>query len=415
MKGYVTYLIAFFFSFLWGCRQDESSHSKHNSAQNNQEEKIYTCPMHRQIIRNEPGQCPICGMNLVEKKSGGKKIEDTALVFLLKPTNEYVISGVKSISPKEMRFPLVIDATGIIGYDTRKVNSVSARVTGRIENLYVKYRFQNIAKGQKLFDIYSPELVTEQENFLYLIENDTENDAIIKAAETKLSLLGLTQEQINEIKQTKNSFYSISVYSPYAGHLHETEVMVNHEMTDGMIKSISMREGELTIKEGMYVEKGQVIFNIYDTKQIWALFEIYPEYHTKIKTGQKAMLIVDNTKISATIDFIEPVIRQGQKFLTIRCYVENPDRKLKIGTRITGKIFSDEVKAVFVPASSVLSLGQKRIVFIKEGNLFRAKEIITGTEINDWIEIAKGIDQGAIIAFKAQLLMDSESFIKVKK
>src|SRR3990170_1484807 len=186
-------LIVFVF-IAFGCGENNSSHEKHDEQE--QAQKIYTCPMHPEIIRNEPGQCPICGMNLVEKVEKGEKINNDVLSILLKPVNESVLSNVKTVFPKQKELSDEVEVSGIITYDTKQISAVSARVSGRIDQLFVKYRYQPISKGQKLMEIYSKELVTEQENFLYLIKNDSENKSLIVATENRLLLLGLTNEQI---------------------------------------------------------------------------------------------------------------------------------------------------------------------------------------------------------------------------
>lgn len=409
MKVCKNYLL-FLCIALLGCASDQSSgpvQDKHDHEQ----AKIYTCPMHPQIIRDKPGQCPICGMNLVEKKSEDKTNTDTALNYLLKPTNEFVVSQVKTVLPAEMRFQTEVEAPGIIGYNTKEVNAVSARVSGWIENLYVKYPFQQVTKGQKLFDIYSPELITAQDNLIYLLENDTENEALIKAAENKLILLGLSQEQVDAVKKNKKSFFTITVYSPYDGHLH-VPAGDDKEMEDGMNKDISSMKGELPIKEGLYVGKGKLVFNIYNTQTVWALLNIYPEDLQKLKAGQRVIITADGKEIESKLNFIEPIIRPGEKLVTVRCYIGNPGNKLTIGVRIKARIFCGEVRGLYVPATSVLSLGEKRVVFVREGNLFRVQQVVIGNRAGDWTEIVSGIDKNTGVALNAQLLMDSESFVK---
>jgi membrane fusion protein, copper/silver efflux system len=371
--------------------------------------------MHPEIIRNEPGQCPICGMDLVEKTTDGQATSDKGLELLLKPTNQFVISQVNTISPVEKELPVNMFALGTISYDTRQVNTVSARVSGRIEKLYVKYRYQPVSKGQKLMDIYSKDLETEQQNLLFLLKNDSENLSLIKASEQKLLLLGLTTEQINQIKSSDKIFYTITIYSPYTGHLHDLMLAeTNTEM--GNMGSSNLTQ-ELQIKEGMYVSKGQTIFNIYDTQKIWALLNIYPDAQSSVKKGQKVTLEIDglrDRKIDATIDFIEPVIRENQKNITARAYLNNPSNEIKIGAIVKAKSKGDKQKGLFVPSTAVVSLGLNTVVFIKKDGLFKTKKIQKGSLSGEWIEIISGLSKNDTIAQNGQLLMDSESFIKTE-
>ncbi|MEW6468784.1 MAG: efflux RND transporter periplasmic adaptor subunit [Bacteroidota bacterium] len=401
--------VSLFLLLLIGCDNEHAGHEGHPG---HKQQPIYTCPMHPQIIRDRPGQCPICGMDLVEKPREGEA--DTSLSILLKPANEYVLSQVKAIRPVEMKIPAVLAVSGVIGYDTRKVNTVSARVNGRIENLYVKSRFQRVVAGQKLFDIYSPELVTEQENLIYLLNNDPENTIIINAAEKKLALLGLTTDQVEEVKRTKKAFYSISVYSPYSGQVHEPETDVN-PVVQGTMSQGASAPGELSVKEGMYVQKGQIIFAVYDTRSVWALLNIDPESQNLVRVNQRAVIRIGMDTIETSVGFIEPAIRQHQKSVTVRCYLKNPGNNLKIGTVITANIYGDSIPGLYVPFSAVLSLGQKKAVFVMEEGLFRARQVSAGFRADDWISIISGIDGTDSIAANAQLLIDSESFVKLKE
>ncbi|MGB3947144.1 MAG: efflux RND transporter periplasmic adaptor subunit [Bacteroidia bacterium] len=404
-----------FCALVLGCNDGKESGKEHENHSSQQEQKVYTCPMHPEIIRNEPGQCPICGMDLVEKTTDGQATSDKGLELLLKPTNQFVISQVNTISPIEKELPVNMFAMGTISYDTRQVNTVSARVSGRIEKLYVKYRYQPVSKGQKLMDIYSKDLETEQQNLLFLLKSDLENVSLIKASEQKLLLLGLTTEQINEIKSSDKIFYTITIYSPYTGHLHDLMPAESNAEMGNMVSSNLTQE--LQIKEGMYVSKGQTIFNIYDTQKIWALLNIYPDVQSSVKRGQKVTLEIDGLKdreIEATIDFIEPVIRENQKNITARAYLNNPSNEIKIGAIVKAKSKGDKQKGLFVPSTAVVSLGLKTVVFIKKDGLFKTKKIQKGSLSGEWIEIISGLDKKDTIAQNGQLLMDSESFIKTE-
>lgn len=386
---------------------DEQSHANHSEQQ-----KIYTCPMHPEIFRNEPGKCPICGMDLVEKLSEGSTSSEKSLEFLLKPTNTYVLSQVKTLTPKQSEFPIVINATGKITYDTREISVVSARVAGRIEKLYIKYLYQPVEKGQKLMDIYSKELVTEQENYIYLLNSDAENTALIKTGENRLLLQGFTNDQISKLKSAKQPFKSVTIYSPYTGHLHD---LTGSPVSSDMSSMSKVNPSELTIKEGMYVQKGQSVFNIYSTKRVWAVLNIYSDKINQIKVGQKVKLKIDNEITldgNFKIDFIEPEIRSGQNTIAVRVYFSNTDNKIKIGSNVNAVIEAENKNGLFIPSASLIHLGNSDIVFIKDNQLFRAHKVQTRVETNNFIEIISGLTEKDTLAENAQLLMDSESFIK---
>ena len=132
-----------------------------------------------------------------------KKLEEVELESLLKPTNEFVISSVPVTSIQNREEQIEIEALGNIAYDTRQVGSISSRVSGRIEKLYVRYRYQKITKGQHVLDIYSPEMLTAQQNLLFLLKNDAANTSFINVAKEKLLLLGMSNQQLQQVIKTQ--------------------------------------------------------------------------------------------------------------------------------------------------------------------------------------------------------------------
>lgn len=376
-------------------------------------DKKYTCPMHPEIIQDKPGICPKCKMDLVEMKNEGKTSSEAELAILLKPTNKYVIAQVKTIEKKQQTIPLVIQVTGKISYDTEEIFTISSKVAGRIEKLYVKYLYQPVSKGQKLLDIYSKELVTEQENFIYLLKNDPDNTTLIKTAEDRLLLQGLTADQVKKIKTERQIIEYISIFSPFSGHLHD---LVGEKSAD-MTSMNQQNQKELLIKEGMYIQKGQAIFNIYNTNKLWALLNVYPENQPLIAKGQKVNLYIDGKELDGNlkIDFIEPEIKVNQHTVTARVSLFNLNSKIKVGSNVKGTINAGQKKGFFIPATAVVDLGNNQVVFLKKNNLFRAHKISVGAVLNDKIEILSGLNERDLIAENAQLLMDSESFIKTEK
>ncbi len=377
----------------------------------------YTCPMHPEIIRDKPGTCPICGMDLVKKETDSKKVGDIELASLLKPTNEFVVSSVPVTTIEQRGEQIEIEALGNIAYDTRQVGSISARVSGRIEKLYVRYRYQKISKGQRVLDIYSPELLTAQQNLLFLLKNDAENITFIQAAKDKLLLLGMSREQLQQVIQSGKPSLSIAVYSNYSGHIHEATNGGSMNTTSGNMRDISLITEELSLKEGMYVQKGQSVFTVFNPDRAWAILNIYGDNQSLVKTGNTVRIVPEtapNKDFRATIDFIEPFYRKESKTLTARVYFNNSVLKIPIGSQVKATIFGDTKEAYWLPKEAVLSLGMDKVVFQKTGGGFQAKKISTGITHGKHIQIVNGLTAKDSVAVNAQFLMDSESFIKVK-
>jgi len=171
--------------FLIACKN-----KKETTVETPAKKELWTCSMHPEIIRDKPGVCPICGMELIKKEENAVAVNDIRLNDLLQPTDRFVVSSIPVTTLNKQSQPVEIDALGTVAYDTRLVNTISARISGRIEKLYVRYRYQHIMKGERIMDIYSPELLTTEQELLFLIKNDANNSSLINAAKQKLLLLG---------------------------------------------------------------------------------------------------------------------------------------------------------------------------------------------------------------------------------
>lgn len=384
------------------------------------EKVLYTCSMHPQIIRDKPGNCPICGMQLVKKESESKEVHDVSLHTLLKPTNGYAISTIPATTLMKSEEPIEINALGYTAYNTSEVGAISARISGRIEKLYVRFRYQLVKKGQKIMDIYSPELLTAQQNLLFLIKNDPSNNSLISAAKEKLLLLGFPSEQLQQVINTQKTLFTVSVYSSYSGHIHDASNMGMNSTTPGtpeMNEAISLTTQELNLKEGMYLQKGQTVFKVYNPNKVWALLNIYPSDQAFIKVGNKVRIVPEakpSNDFRSSIYFIEPFFRPGSKTLTARVNVDNSVLQLPIGSQVQATIFSNPVNAEWLPKEAILSLGLEKVVFVRSDNGYKAQKVETGVSYKNLIQITGGITVTDSVAANAQFLMDSESFIKIR-
>ena len=396
------------------CNGKKQNHSEHQQPVTSNQ---YTCPMHTEIIRDKPGQCPICGMDLVKKETGGKKSADAELESLLKPTNEFVVSTIPVTTMQKREEQIEIEALGNIAYDTREVGSISSRIAGRIEKLYVRYRYQQINKGQRILDIYSPELMTAQQNLLFLLKNDSTNTAFILTAKEKLLLLGMSSQQLQQVIQSGNPSLTIAVYSNYSGHIHEAVNSGNMNTKSVAMKDITLITEELSLKEGMYLQKGQAIFTVYNPGHAWAILNIYGENQGLVKTGNTVRVTPETAPgkdFRAAIDFIEPFYQKESKTLAARVYFNNSVLKIPIGSQVRATIFGNTREAYWLPKEAVLSLGMDKVVFEKSEGGFKVHKINTGIMHKNHIQVLGGLNEKDSVAANAQYLMDSESFIKIK-
>ncbi len=376
----------------------------------------YTCPMHPQILEDHPGSCPICGMTLVKKSGQPSEGAGVSLNTVLQPVNASVVSTIKAIVPEQKEIQTHISADGYLDFDTRTFNNIASRFSGRIEKLYIKYAFQEIHAGQRIFDIYSPELVTAQQDLIFVSKNSPQETGLLNAAKQKLLLLGITDAQVSQVIKTGKPFYTLPVYSPYEGHVHD---MPHSQMggTDQKMAADFANNLPLAIKEGMYVEKGQTLFNVVNPHMLWAIIKIDQSAVADLKLKQPVTITLPDMPgktINGKVDFIEPVLQNGDKTTSIRIYLHNMDHELKVGSVVKAEIQAGQIKGLWIPKSALIDLGQTKIIWLKKGAAYQAHQVGTGLINGAQIQIMKGLAATDSLASNAQYLMDSESFIKTK-
>ena len=386
-----------------------------NHTETGHQNEVYTCSMHPEIIRDEPGNCPICGMTLVKKVTDNNYVEDSSIDNLIKPTDNFIVGNYHTTTAIDTTLRSEVNLPGIVGYDPNSSVNIAARMSGRIEKIYVNYIYQKVNKGQKLFDLYSPELLTEQQNFIYMITNDAENSSIINASKQKLLLYGMTQSQINALSNSKRISPKISIYSPASGiisGIETTDNTINPEM-----QSANNNAAILNVKEGDYIKKGEVIFKLVNTDKVWGIFNVIQGYNSIIKANQSIRITTELDKdefIDAKINFVETQLNAADKTNRIRVYLNNNKLKLPVGLRLQGVVKTKSVNGIWIQKQSMVSVGDKKIVFLKTENGFKASAVRTGIEIDNFMQIINGISVKDTIAKNAQYLIDSESFIKTE-
>lgn len=377
----------------------------------------YTCPMHPQILEDHPGSCPICGMTLIKKSGQASEGAGINLSTVLQPVNSSVVSNIKTIVPEEKEESAEITARGYLDFDSRTFNNIASRYSGRIEKLYIKYAFQEIHKGQRIFDIYSPDMVTAQQDLIYVTKNSSRETSLVNAARQKLFLLGMTSEQVDQVVKTGQAYYSLPVYSPYEGHVHDAA----HSQMSGAKEQTPDPEFTgnlpLSVKEGMFVEKGQTLFNVVDPHMLWAVIKIDRSAMSALKLNQRVKISLPDQPgktILGKVNFIEPMLKEGDKTTTVRVYLNNMDHELKVNSIVNATIQTGAVKGIWIPRTALLDLGRTQIVWLKNGALYKAHNVTPGIIKNNEIEIKSGLTVADTLAADAQYLTDSESFIKTK-
>ena len=387
---------------------------------------LYYCPMDTEVVRMEPGVCPICGMDLVVKPQS----ESTDSYNLISnPSNAIVLSSVMAVKPEVKSVPITIKIVGSISYDTRRIYTISSRVDeGRVEKLYVKFPFQPVKKGQPLLELFSHELLSAQKEYFFIKETDPEATDLVNAAKQKLLLLGMTEAQINNFKNDGHVHPTTTIYSPYTGYVVENipeEAKVASSNKGAGMGSAPMKnksymsanqQEQLILREGTYLGKGAIIFKVVNTDIVWGIFEIYSDQLPLLRLDQIVNIKVENSEemITGKVDFIEPNYQDGSKTSRFRVYLSNKNQKLKIGNLLQGEIKTEPKQGLWAPESAVYDLGVDKIVFVKKGDAFETRKVVTGINSANLVQILSGLNENDEIAANAQYMVDSESFIKAK-
>src|SRR5688572_14415970 len=261
-----------------------------------QQQEQYTCPMHPQIIKDQPGACPICGMQLVLKEANRELVSDSAVTMLAKPVNAQVVASIPAITPSGGTRIVSTTVNGIISYDTRKQTSLSSRVNGRIERLLIKYNYQPVRKGQLIMEVYSPDLAAAQRELIFVAGRSPE---LLPGAKQRLLLLGMSPAQVEQVIKTGNILYRVPVYSNSDGYILDQSAVSAGNITaapamasaattnDGMggmpggsaasntnISQPAPTPTPVMIREGQYITAGQPIFTIYQANNLVAEFAL---------------------------------------------------------------------------------------------------------------------------------------------
>lgn len=379
--------------------------------------KQFVCSMHPEVIQEEEGDCPICGMSLIVKIEHDLNSADSMLMEVVLPVNESVLGNVAIVNPVEENLPLMIETFGIINYDSRTIQTISARFSGLVERSFVKYQFQPIRKGQKIYEIYCPDIYTEGWKYLRLIQAYPDRDDLTVEAREWLQLLGLTPGQIDSLKRVKKPDYHLTVYSEAEGYAVSADFdpetyfssSGNGEPANGDIPS---GRGGIGFSDGLTIEVGAPLFKIINFHSLRADLKVRTEDVGILKKGQK-VVFTDATfpdrKFEALVNQIEPL--NGGLFQLVKVYFKDPQGQMKPGRQIQGQILPGDHTCLWVPRSSVFNMGQNQSVFVMQNGRFVPTSIKTGMRSGDQIEVLWGIDQHSVIALNASLLNDSDSFI----
>ncbi|MCF6171335.1 MAG: efflux RND transporter periplasmic adaptor subunit [Bacteroidales bacterium] len=361
----------------------------------------WTCSMHPQIKQDKPGNCPICGMELIPLDDGGDDDEELSLSEIKMSKAAMKIAEVqtvfieKKVPYKEVYFP------GKVKPDERNISELTARFGGRIEKLYVNFTGQKVRKGEKLTSIYSPDLVTAQKELFEATKFKKNNPAFYRAARNKLKLWDLTDKQIDDIETSGEPLFYFDVLSPITG-----TVMMRH------------------IAIGDYVKEGTPLFEVINLNHLWVMFEAYESDIPWVKMGDKidfTIKSIPGKTFTSTVTFIDPVVDQRKRVAYVRTELNNKGDLLKPGMFASGilkTMLPNSEDAIVIPKTAILWTGKRAIVYVKVPDkemVFEHREIELGEDAGSYYVVAGGLEEGEEVATNGVFKIDAASQLLSKQ
>ncbi|HEU5289196.1 MAG TPA: efflux RND transporter periplasmic adaptor subunit [Cyclobacteriaceae bacterium] len=397
-KAVIPLLIIVTLALFASCQKENADN---NNTENNHAKEVssgtkYTCPMHPNVIQDGPGNCPVCGMDLVAKTA--KTTASTDDLMLSDSQIKLANITTQKVSLQSIGQTVVVNGRLVENEDLSEV--VSSRAAGRIEKLFVKETGRTIQKGEPLYQLYSETLLTLQREFLLAKEQydvlgatETRYKSFFDASRRKLLLYGLTNGQVEELSKNKNVQNRITFLSPASGVVTE-----------------------IAVSEGQYVSEGGSLLKIENTASLWLEAELYPNESSLVKLGDKINVRisgVENQLVEATVTFFSPEFRTNTQIMAMRALISNPTLVFKPGMQAQVFFSHSSKKALTLPVDAVIRDGKGMHVYVQRGrNTFRPQMVKTGIEDFEKVEITEGLTEGDTVAVTGAYLLYSEIILK---
>lgn len=388
----------------------------------------YVCPMHPQIIRDKPGTCPICGMDLVQKEAEatGQKKEKKILYWVAPMDPAYrrdgpgkspmgmdlvpvydegddsggvTVSsavlqtmGVRTAKVVRDRLWRRIDTVGYVGFDENRISHIHVRANGWIEKLLVKSEGERVKKGQLLFEFYSPDLVNAQQEYLQAVRSD--NRVLIEASHDRLVALGIAESQISALSKTRKVDQLVRVYASQ----------------DGIVSLLKAREG-------MYITPAMEIMSLADLSSVWVLTEVFEKQVDWVKVGEFAdvrLSYLPGKLWEGKVEYVYPSLNPDTRTLKVRLRFDNPGEALKPNMFADVTIYGGAKKdLLIIPRDALIRTGDEDRVILSRGEgRFAARKVTAGIEAGNRVEIISGLSEGDDVVTSGQFLIDSEASLK---
>jgi Cu(I)/Ag(I) efflux system membrane fusion protein len=359
----------------------------------------WTCSMHPQILSEAPGDCPICGMDLIpaETRAEGLLADQfklTANAMALANIQTSIVGSGKAEDNE-------IQLSGKIA-ENEATNVVQVSYfSGRIETLAIGFIGEEVFKGQLLATMYSPELYAAQQELITALSLKDTQPALYKAVRTKLKLWKLSESQINKIEMSGKIQENFPIYATVSGTVSEK-----------------------LVAEGAAIKKGQPLFKIANLETVWASFDVYENQINRFKKGQEITITTNaapNNLYKSKVAFIDPILNTSTRTVTLRAVLPNKEGMFKPGMFVEGEIKTINSKAtevIAIPSSAVLWTGKRSVVYLKatiNESVFEIRKITLGNKNGSTYEVLSGLKNGDEIVTNGTFTVDAAAQLQGKK
>ena len=368
-------------------KQPETTKETHNHEQS----VTYTCSMHPQITQDAPGSCPICGMALIEKDQNTSGTDPSTLSFteealsLINIETFTVGQSMGSSTSKEL--------SGRIQVDETTVFDQTAKYSGRVERLLVHSNGEMIRKGQKIAEIFSPEIYKAQKELLIAAGSKNSQPQYYQAVREKLRIMKFSDQWIDALE----SRGEVQAYFDLVAEMDGTII-------------------DLAVSEGDAVKKGQVLYRSADLSKVWAQLDGYENNLESVSVGQRVLLKSPNLSMfssEGTISFIDQVINEKTRTYNIRVEVLNDRGILKPGMFVRATLEAPNSSGLKIPTSAVLWTGKRSLIYVQiTSSSFELREVEVGQEDSEFYTVLSGLSEGESVVVDGAFQIDASAQLR---
>lgn len=358
---------------------------------------LWTCSMHPQIRMDKPGNCPICGMELIPlEDSSDDSSENIASNEIIMTEEAIQLANIQTTVVSKSSANKEIRLLGRVKPDERKLYSQVTHIPGRIERLYVNFTGEKVFRGQKMVRIYSPDLITAQKELFEAINSRDIYPQLYTASRNKLKLWKLTDKQIDAIEKSGIVQEQVDIYSDYSGYVMKRNVEL-----------------------GDHVMAGTNLYDIANLSTVWVMFEAYeadiPWIHINDMV-EFTIQAIPGKAYKGKITYVDPFVSSNTRVAKVRVELKNPSNKLLPEMYASGIIkanLSNVKDAIIIPKSAVLWTGKRAVVYVKVPHektiSFVYREIILGQDLGDFYIVKNGLKEGEVVATNGVFRIDASA------